>query len=336
MPDTAIVWFRRDLRVDDLPALAHACREHERIVAALRPRSQASARPLPLARSHCVAARVPCRARRRAARAGSAAGGAPRPPGDRGAARGARGRRRDRARLRRRDRLRALARRPRGGGARTRRGRLAPPPRPLRGRPAADRDGPGRPLQGLHALPARVARPGAPRAGASAAHDHDGAGRGGRAALPARAGLRRARAAPAGPARAGPGRGTRAPPGAGCAAPRWSATPSAATSWPCPPRASRPTCASAACRRCRSSAGWPREVCSATATSSRGATSSPPYSCTSLRARASSWTRATAPWNGIATPLSSTPGARGARAFPSSMPRCASSSRPAGCTTARG
>jgi deoxyribodipyrimidine photo-lyase len=33
MPDTAVVWFRRDLRVDDLPALAHACREHERIVA---------------------------------------------------------------------------------------------------------------------------------------------------------------------------------------------------------------------------------------------------------------------------------------------------------------
>jgi deoxyribodipyrimidine photo-lyase len=29
MPDTAIVWFRRDLRVADLPALAHACREHE-------------------------------------------------------------------------------------------------------------------------------------------------------------------------------------------------------------------------------------------------------------------------------------------------------------------
>jgi deoxyribodipyrimidine photolyase len=32
MPDTAIVWFRRDLRVADLPALAHACREHERVV----------------------------------------------------------------------------------------------------------------------------------------------------------------------------------------------------------------------------------------------------------------------------------------------------------------
>ncbi|MGZ8632662.1 MAG: cryptochrome/photolyase family protein [Solirubrobacteraceae bacterium] len=32
MPDTAIVWFRRDLRVADLPALACACREHERIV----------------------------------------------------------------------------------------------------------------------------------------------------------------------------------------------------------------------------------------------------------------------------------------------------------------
>ena len=32
MPDTAVVWFRRDLRVADLPALAHACREHDRIV----------------------------------------------------------------------------------------------------------------------------------------------------------------------------------------------------------------------------------------------------------------------------------------------------------------
>jgi deoxyribodipyrimidine photo-lyase len=32
MPDTAVVWFRRDLRVRDLPALAHACREHDRVV----------------------------------------------------------------------------------------------------------------------------------------------------------------------------------------------------------------------------------------------------------------------------------------------------------------
>ena len=32
MPDTAVVWFRRDLRVRDLPALAHACGEHERVV----------------------------------------------------------------------------------------------------------------------------------------------------------------------------------------------------------------------------------------------------------------------------------------------------------------
>jgi deoxyribodipyrimidine photo-lyase len=32
MPDTAVVWFRRDLRVRDLPALAYACREHERVV----------------------------------------------------------------------------------------------------------------------------------------------------------------------------------------------------------------------------------------------------------------------------------------------------------------
>ena len=32
MPDTAVVWFRRDLRVHDLPALAEAVREHERVV----------------------------------------------------------------------------------------------------------------------------------------------------------------------------------------------------------------------------------------------------------------------------------------------------------------
>ena len=32
MPDTAVVWFRRDLRVRDLPALTEACREHERVV----------------------------------------------------------------------------------------------------------------------------------------------------------------------------------------------------------------------------------------------------------------------------------------------------------------
>ena len=33
MSATAVVWFRRDLRVRDLPALAYACREHERVVA---------------------------------------------------------------------------------------------------------------------------------------------------------------------------------------------------------------------------------------------------------------------------------------------------------------
>jgi deoxyribodipyrimidine photo-lyase len=32
MHDTAVVWLRRDLRVHDLPALARACREHERVV----------------------------------------------------------------------------------------------------------------------------------------------------------------------------------------------------------------------------------------------------------------------------------------------------------------
>ena len=84
-----------------------------------------------------------------------------------------------------------------------RRRRPAPPPRPLRGRPAADRDGTGRPLQGLHAVPARLARAGAPGARARAARHRDGARRGGRAAVAARAGLRRAPAAPAGPSAAG-------------------------------------------------------------------------------------------------------------------------------------
>ena len=32
MPTTAIVWFRRDLRVHDHPALAEACREFDRVV----------------------------------------------------------------------------------------------------------------------------------------------------------------------------------------------------------------------------------------------------------------------------------------------------------------
>ncbi len=32
MPTTAVVWFRRDLRVHDHPALADACRQHDRVV----------------------------------------------------------------------------------------------------------------------------------------------------------------------------------------------------------------------------------------------------------------------------------------------------------------
>jgi deoxyribodipyrimidine photo-lyase len=32
MTDVGVVWFRRDLRLRDLPALAQACREHERVV----------------------------------------------------------------------------------------------------------------------------------------------------------------------------------------------------------------------------------------------------------------------------------------------------------------
>ena len=49
MPDTAVVWFRRDLRVRDLPALAHACREHERVVPlfVFDPALLARALPLP-------------------------------------------------------------------------------------------------------------------------------------------------------------------------------------------------------------------------------------------------------------------------------------------------
>src|SRR3954454_1975302 len=34
MPPTAVVWFRRDLRVHDHPALVRALREHDRVVPA--------------------------------------------------------------------------------------------------------------------------------------------------------------------------------------------------------------------------------------------------------------------------------------------------------------
>ena len=339
MPDTAVVWFRRDLRVADLPALAHACREHERIVPlfVFDPQAagaDASARP---------AARRGCSSASRRSTASCARGergwcvrhGRPETEVRRVAARG---RRRDRARLRRRDRLRALARRPRGGGAGARRRRAAPPPGPLRGRPAADRHRPGRPVQGLHALPARLARPGAPaRPSARRARSRWRRSRRAscrRCARWASKGARRAcRTAPS-RARPRPG----APPSAGCAAPRLERYAERRDVL------AEPTSRLSAYLRfgCLSPLWLERargraRRCSATATSSRGATSSPPCSCTSprrarveldARYRALEWDRDPA----LAARL-----ARGrARAFPSSTPRCASSPPPAGCTTARG
>ena len=70
MPTTAIVWFRRDLRVHDHPALTAAHREERPGRARVRARPAAAGRrPLPLRQPRLVPARVPARAARGAARA---------------------------------------------------------------------------------------------------------------------------------------------------------------------------------------------------------------------------------------------------------------------------
>ena len=318
MPDTAVVWFRRDLRVHDLPALAHACREHERVVPLFVFDPSAARRALPLARSHGVAARVPARRSTascgRGERAWWCAAVARRPRFARVAPRGRRPRR---ARVRRRDRLRALARRPRGGGAGARRRRAASPPRPLRRRPAARsttrQGGPYKvftPFLRAWRAQERRAPERAPRAIAMPR------GRRGRAAVAARAGLRRARAAARGPP--GAGRGRR-PPRRGALAARRAPRalrraprrPGRADLAPVGLPALRlPLAAVARARGGRPpSAALPRPARLARLPRRRAAAlpRTPP---------ASSSTRATARWSGTPTPRSCAPGARAATGFP--------------------
>ena len=327
MPDTAVVWFRRDLRVRDLPALAHACREHERVVPlfvfdpALLRRALSLAMPARRGCSGCLRG-----ARRRAARPRRTPGAPPRAPA----------------------RPRCAASRPRS----------APTPctspttsRASRGRAthawsrrsgatgcssirhpglyvadlAAIRTTAGGPYTVyspfLRAWKAQERRP-VERAPQEIAMPRIAAGRlpslralgfdGGRAAARRPPGARRARP---------PG----APRAAGSMGRGWSATPSAATNSPSRPRACRPTCASAASRRSRSSAPRPPGAPRATATSSRGATSSARWRCTSPTPRASSSRSATATWSGTPTTSCSRRGARAGPASRSSTPRCASS-----------
>ena len=249
MPDTAVVWFRRDLRVRDLPALAHACREHERVVplfvfdpALLGGRFRSHARTAWML--GCLEA-LDGELRARGGRLVSATG----------------------------------ARRPRCAGSRPRSARApctSPTTSPAsRGRatrawsrrsgatecsssatpastsPTCPRSGP-RPAAPytvyspfLRAWKAQERRP-VERAPAG---DRDGAHRRGPPAVAARAGLRRAPAASSRtrPSPARTPRGARRAAGSRGGASR--ATPSAATSWPSRPRACRPTCASAASRR---------------------------------------------------------------------------------------
>ena len=285
MPDTAVVWFRRDLRVAR-PARARARLPRARARrAALRLRSRLAGRALPLARPHGVDARLPRGARRRAARPRRAAGAAPRPPGDRGAPR--RRARPARATVHVSDDVTGFAR-ARDARVEAALGRdgvqLRPPPGPLRGRPAGDRAPPGRPVQGLHALPARLARPGAP-ARPSARRARSRWRRSPRARLPSLRALGFEGRAPRLQDRPEPGAAA-----ARRAAERWLRSAAPERYAERRDVLAEPTSRLSAYLRfgCLSALSLERargraRRCSATATSSPGATSSPPCSCTSPR-----------------------------------------------------
>ena len=258
MPDTAVVWFRRDLRVHDLPALAHACREHERVVPLFVLDPALLRRALPLAGrarrscSGCLrgARRRAARARRRA---WSSATGARRP---RCAAVAARGRRRRRARLRRRHGLRAARATRASSEALGRDGvRAHPPPGPLRRRRAG---GPRPPPAGPTRSSRRSCARGRPRSAgrrARAARDRAcraiAAGR-----LPSLRALGLDGRAPGSTTAPSPARRPR-----GARRARWRRRAGLARyaerrdePGRAAPRACRPTCASAASRRASSSA----------------------------------------------------------------------------------
>ena len=92
------------------------------------------------------------------------------------------------------------------------------------------------------------------------------------------------------------------------------------------------TCTSAASQRPR--ARGARGAATPTPASSPGATSTPTCSCTTPTTPSTPTGASSTRSSGTATTSTSTPGARAARAIPSSTPACASSRRPAGCTTA--
>ena len=155
---TAVVWFRRDLRVHDHPPLVAALREHDEVVPLFVLDPRLIGGRFRVGQPHAVPARLPAGARRRAARPRRAAGG-PRTGTFEDVVRGRRGDRR-RVRLRRRRRVAVRARpRPARGRARrpaARAGQLHRPPR----RP---QDQGRHAVQGLLAVPPRVARAAAAR-----------------------------------------------------------------------------------------------------------------------------------------------------------------------------
>ena len=334
MTSTAIVWFRRDLRVHDHPALAAAHREHDRVVPVFVLDHALLGGPLPSRPTDRVPARLPrasCAARCASAAAASWSGTAgprrscprwrarcgatarllaerrlavragPRSPGDRRAARRRRGARRSRAAIRRRRRPAAHAGR-----------RAVPSSRPSTGR--------GRQLERREVHRAPRALPPSVRL---APRPPPGSRR------PAGGGRARSRAGRARGARARDALARRRPS---------TTTRSATTSSPAARRGSRPTCTSAACPRASSR--------SARATAARRQAFVRQLALARLlRARAPppSRQRATSP-GALPRASSGTPTRElldGLAGGPHRLParrrrRCASCAAPAGCTTAAG
>ena len=156
---TSVLWFRRDLRLRDHPAL-HEAAEGRAGGGAVR------ARPGAAEAGRRAPRRIPvpgaARTRRRPARARRAAGRAPRRPGERRAARGARGRARLGPRQRRLRPVRTRARRARSS-TRSATSRSSAPARRTRSRPA----GYARPTASRTRSTRRSTAPGASTAGAA-------------------------------------------------------------------------------------------------------------------------------------------------------------------------
>src|SRR5215211_1255298 len=121
---------------------------------------------------------------------------------------------------------------------------------------------------------------------------------------------------------------------------RSTATPRATTPSPAARAPCRRTCAGAACPRASASIAPPPAAAAPRRrgfASCAGGTSTRTCSCTTPGARPPSCRSATAArCSGTTTPPCCAPGRRGAPASRSSTPGCASSRGPAGCTTARG